>query len=197
MAHIQTCIDKTKRKNNNQIDLKVIIQFRGIDMNSRLLSKTLLLMLIVFPFGVSAISVGDTVPSFKARTIDGSKSVSLDEYRGKVVLVDFWASWCPPCLKSLPKYNDLRREIGTTNFEIVAINVDENTEDAKKFLQKHPVSYPVAKDPKGILPGVFGVKAMPTSYLVDKNGVVQYVHAAFKDGDIEKIKKEIEKLIAN
>lgn len=154
------------------------------------------MVFLVFPFSVSAISVGETVPSFKARTIDGSKSLALEDYRGKVVLLDFWASWCPPCLRSLPKYNDLRREIGTANFEIVAINVDENTNDARKFLQKHPVSYPIAKDPKGILPGVFGVKAMPTSYLIDQNGVVQYVHAAFKEGDIEKLKAEIQKLIA-
>ena len=166
-------------------------------MKARLLCKLMLSILIILPLTVSAISVGDSVPSFKARTIDGNKSVALEDYRGKVVLVDFWASWCPPCLKSLPKYNDLRREIGTTDFEIVAINVDENTDDARKFLQKHPVSYPVAKDPKGVLPGVFGVKAMPTSYLIDQNGVVKYVHAAFKDGDIEKIKYEIEKLIAN
>lgn len=165
-------------------------------MNRHLIRKLLLMVFLVLPFSVSAISVGETVPSFKARTIDGSKSLALEDYRGKVVLLDFWASWCPPCLKSLPKYNDLRREIGTANFEIVAINVDENTDDARKFLQKHPVSYPIAKDPKGILPGVFGVKAMPTSYLIDQNGVVQYVHAAFKEGDIEKIKVEIQKLIA-
>lgn len=165
-------------------------------MNTRFLNKLILLVFILLPLSVSAISVGDTVPSFKARTIDGSKSVAVEDYRGKVILIDFWASWCPPCLKSLPKYNDLRREIGTDDFEIVAVNVDENTEDAKKFLAKHPVSYPIAKDPKGILPGVFGVKAMPTSYLVDKNGVVKYVHAAFKEGDIEKLRVEIEKLIA-
>lgn len=165
-------------------------------MKRHLIRKLLLMVFLVFPFSVSAISVGETVPLFKARTIDGSKSLALEDYRGKVVLLDFWASWCPPCLRSLPKYNDLRREIGTANFEIVAINVDENTNDARKFLQKHPVSYPIAKDPKGILPGVFGVKAMPTSYLIDQNGVVQYVHAAFKEGDIEKLKAEIQKLIA-
>lgn len=165
-------------------------------MNTCLLSKLMLAAILTLPFSVSAISVGDTAPSFKARTIDGKKSVALEDYRGKVVLLDFWASWCPPCLKSLPLYDDLRRELGTTDFEIVAINVDENTDDARKFLQKHPVSYPIAKDPKGVLPGVFGVKAMPTSYLIDKNGVVQYVHAAFKDGDVAKIKAEIEKLIA-
>ncbi len=165
-------------------------------MNIRFLSPLIILVFVFLPFTVSAISVGDTVPSFKARTIDGTKSIAVDDYRGKVVLIDFWASWCPPCLKSLPKYNELRREIGTSDFEIVAVNVDENTEDAKKFLAKHPVSYPIAKDPKGVLPGVFGVKAMPTSYLVDKNGVVKYVHAAFKEGDIEKLRVEIEKLIA-
>ena len=165
-------------------------------MNKHLISKLLLMVFFILPLSVSAISVGETVPSFKARTIDGNKSLALEDYRGKVVLLDFWASWCPPCLKSLPKYNDLRREIGTANFEIVAVNVDENTDDARKFLQKHPVSYPIAKDPKGILPGVFGVKAMPTSYLIDRNGVVQYVHAAFKEGDIEILRAEIQKLIA-
>ncbi len=162
-----------------------------------LLGKLILIIFVFLPFSVSAaISVGDTVPSFKARSIDGSNNVSMDEYRGKVVLIDFWASWCPPCLKSFPKYDDLRREIGTSDFEIVAINVDENTDDAKKFLSKHPVSFPIVKDPKGVLPGVFGVKAMPTSYLIDKNGVVKYVPAAFKEGDIEKLRVEIEKLIA-
>ena len=165
-------------------------------MNTRFIGKLILVAFIFFPLSAFAISVGDTVPSFKARSIDGTKSVAVEDFRGKVVLIDFWASWCPPCLKSLPKYNELRREIGTSDFEIVAVNVDENTEDAKKFLAKHPVSYPIAKDPKGVLPGVFGVKAMPTSYLIDKNGVVKYVHAAFKEGDIEKLRVEIEKLIA-
>lgn len=166
-------------------------------MKKNLLSKFLLMALFLLPFSVSAISVGETVPSFKAPTIDGSKSLALEEYRGKVVLIDFWASWCPPCLRSLPKYDDLRLEIGTDNFEIVAINVDENTNDARKFLQKHPVNYPIAKDPKGILPSVFGIKAVPTSYLVDKNGVIRYVHVAFKEGDIELLKVEIKKLIAD
>jgi len=163
----------------------------------KLIKIALVTFFMLLPLAVSAaVSVGDKVPSFKARTIDDGKNLALEDYRGKVVLLDFWASWCPPCLKSFPKYDALRREIGTSDFEIVAINVDENTDDARKFLSKHPVSFPIAKDPKGVLPGVFGVKAMPTSYLIDKNGVVRHVHAAFRDGDIEKLKVEIEKLIA-
>ena len=165
-------------------------------MKQNFITKLILISLIIIPFTVSAISVGETVPLFKARAIDGNKSLALNDYRGKVVLIDFWASWCPPCLRSLPKYDDLRREIGTSDFEIIAINVDENTDDARKFLQKHPVDYPIAKDPKGILPSVYGIKVMPTSYLIDRDGVVQYVHTAFKEGDIEKLKVEIEKLIA-
>ena len=116
------------------------LKHRGIKMSSRFLSKLILMVFIFLPFSASAISVGDTVPSFKARSIDGNNNVTVNEYRGKVVLIDFWASWCPPCLKSFPLYDELRREIGTTDFEILAINVDENTDDAKKFLSKHPVN---------------------------------------------------------
>ena len=105
-------------------------------MNVRLLNKLILMVFVFLPFSASAISVGDTVPSFKARTIDGDKSVALDDYRGKVVLIDFWASWCPPCLKSLPKYNELRKAIGTSDFEIVAINVDGSVSGVRVLKHK-------------------------------------------------------------
>ncbi|HET8707222.1 MAG TPA: TlpA disulfide reductase family protein, partial [Pseudomonadales bacterium] len=87
-------------------------------------------------------------------------------------------------------------EIGTDKFAVVGINVDENVQDAKDFLKESPVSFLIFADSKGEMPEKFGVQGMPTSYLVDKNGVVRLVHPGFKDGDLEMLKGEIKKLIS-
>lgn len=144
----------------------------------------------------TALGVGESAPAFTAPSLTSNSNVKLSAYRGKVVLVDFWASWCPPCRESLPQFENLRQELAGSPFEVVAINVDENPDDGRQFLSTHPVTYPVVMDKDGKIPEKYEVPGMPTSYLLDKNGVVQYVHVAFKDGDLEKIKAEIQKLLA-
>jgi thiol-disulfide isomerase/thioredoxin len=91
----------------------------------------------------------ELAPPFTGQEIHGGGSISLSDYRGKVVFIDFWASWCPPCLASLPAYDKMYRELGNAEFEFIAINVDEDTEDGIFFLEDHPVSYPVLADPEG------------------------------------------------
>lgn len=144
---------------------------------------------------IQALSVGERAPAFTgASLIDGSR-IRLASYRGKVVLVDFWASWCSPCHKSVPQLVELRREMANSPFEIVAVNVDENPEDARKFLADHPIPYAIVTDTKGKIPERYELPDLPTWYLLNKEGVVQYIHAGFSDGDLEKIKLEIEKLL--
>lgn len=131
--------------------------------------------------------------------IDG-KPVSLASLRGRVVLVDFWASWCGPCKISLPEFEALRGELHAAGhaqrFEVLAINVDTDAKAATHFLSKHPVSYPLLADPAGKLPEVYALPTMPSSYLIGPDGKVVEVHSGYKPGDAQKhLKPAILKLL--
>jgi thiol-disulfide isomerase/thioredoxin len=132
---------------------------------------------------------------FSGVAINTGEQISLADYRGKVVLVDFWASWCPPCLDSLPAYDRMRQEIGTEEFEIIAVNVDEYTEDGLKFLQEHPVGYPVLADPDGEIGIPWGIRTLPRSFLLDREGRIVAKHKRFKSGDEIKLKQDITELL--
>lgn len=143
-----------------------------------------------------AINPGDILPECPAAQVETNKPLDFSVYKGKVVLVDFWATWCSPCLKSMPFFNTLRNELASQGFEIVAINVDEDSELARQFLQSHPVDYVTSFDADGHCPALFEVKAMPSSYLVDKIGKVRFIHLGYRDSDQESIRQEITKLLS-
>jgi len=132
---------------------------------------------------------------FSAPLITGSEQVRLSDYRGKVVFLDFWASWCPPCLVSLPAYDKMYRELGNEEFEIIAINVDENIENGIAFLEDHPVSYPVLADPEGEVGIPYGIRSLPVSYLIDRKGRIVQSYRSFKIGDEIQLKQLVEELL--
>jgi thiol-disulfide isomerase/thioredoxin len=138
---------------------------------------------------------GDRAPEFSAPRLDRGGKVKLSDYRGKVVYLDFWASWCGPCLVSLPLLEQMRSDFPPDQFQIVAVNLDTETAKAKRFLAKTKVRYPSATDPNGSIPERFGLETMPTSYLIDRDGVVRYVHAGFKKTDIDEIRGRIRDLV--
>ena len=111
------------------------------------------------------------------------------------VLIDFWASWCAPCLVAVPEIEKMRSEFSNGDFQIIAVNLDQKKKKALRFLSKNPVGYPSASDPKGRLPGQYGVDTMPTSYLIDRDGVIRYVHRGFQRGDSEELRKKIRALL--
>lgn len=143
-----------------------------------------------------AIGEGDPAPAFSARTLVGNKTLSLADFRGKVVYLDFWASWCAPCAISLPVLDSFRHEFGPDKFQVLAVNVDSDLSKARHFLSMRPVGYPSVADPDGKLPTRFGVETMPTSFLIDRKGVVRRVHVGFKKSDVEELRAEIRKLVA-
>lgn len=158
-----------------------------------LFSFTLLLAMSVSNSG--AASFDEPAPAFSLPDIYSGESKNLEQYRGKVIYLDFWASWCGPCRQSLPLLNKLRSELGEGNFEVIAINLDENPEDGKRFLEKYPVSYPVLTDNSGDTPQKYQLSGMPTSYIIDQKGNLRGAHQGFRSGDIEKIRDSVNALL--
>jgi peroxiredoxin len=154
-------------------------------------------LLIVCAFALPAIAVeqGDQAPDFTAPGLAGG-TVSLAAYRGKVVYLDFWASWCGPCAQALPALDQLRKEFAPGDFQVVAVNVDREAKTARAFLRKRPVGYPSALDPAGAIPERFGVEVMPTSFLIDRDGTVRHVQRGFRQDDVEPLRQQIQKLVA-
>jgi len=132
---------------------------------------------------------------FTAPKITGNEQIRLSDYRGKIVFLDFWASWCPPCLVSLTAYDKIYRELDSEEFEIIAINVDENIDDGIAFLEDHPVSYPVLADPDGKVGVPYGIRNLPVSYLIDREGRIVQRYRSFKTGDEIQVKELIEALL--
>lgn len=140
---------------------------------------------------------GEQVPNFTLPSIHADQpAISMESLRGKTVYVDFWASWCAPCLKSLPLYNAMYHKYKDQGLEIVAINVDNPIEDGLDFLIDTPLDFLIPADPSGETAELFEVIGMPTSYLIAPDGTVKLVHMGFRDGDMELIEEEIVKLLA-
>jgi len=105
--------------------------------------------------------------------------VRLSDYKGKVLLVDFWASWCVPCKTSFPALDAIYHEYQPKGLEVLAVNLDEQRRNADAFLEQHPHRMTVLFDPKGVAPEAFGVKGMPTSFLIDKAGAIRFTHTGY------------------
>ena len=142
-----------------------------------------------------ALEAGDPAPQWTAPALAGGAPISLAAARGKVVYLDFWASWCVPCRAALPAIEELRKQFPPDAFSVLAVNVDREPEAALRFLAKSPVGYPSASDPEGRIPKTFGLETMPTSYLIDRNGVIRYVHRGFQRGDTAKLREQIAELV--
>lgn len=139
---------------------------------------------------------GEAAPSFSARPLGGGEALRLEEFRGRVVYLDFWASWCAPCRQSLPWIERLRRDLRPLGLEVLGVNVDESAADARRFLKRYPVSFPVIGDAQGAIAALYDVRDMPSSFLIDRKGVVRHVHRGFNRDDGARLRLRIEALLA-
>jgi thiol-disulfide isomerase/thioredoxin len=136
------------------------------------------------------------LPLARAATPVPAAAIDLTPYRGKIVYLDFWASWCVPCRQSFPWMESMQRNYGAQGFVVVSINVDEQRADAEQFLRRYGGDLAVKFDSGGVLAQQYGVTGMPSSFLLDRNGVVRFRHAGFRDKDREPLENQIRQMLA-
>ena len=150
--------------------------------------------LLVASVAYAGVGKGQRAPEFSLPSLQGP-TMALSSLRGKVVLIDFWAQWCEPCKKELPQLDRLAKEYAAKGVVIVAVNIDKQKDNAARMVKQLGVSLPVLLDPAGSVAGTYDLPKMPTSFVVDKKGIVRYVNEGF-DGpkDVDRFKQELDEL---
>lgn len=157
---------------------------------------TFLLLAAFLSNGFSQEKEDTPAPDFQGKTLKG-KEIKLSGLRGKVVLLDFWASWCPPCREEMPKLVSFYEEHKKSDFQLIAINIDNRASNMQHFLDKlFPMpEFPIIEDNTQKIPALFNIEAMPTTILIDKKGNIRYRHDGFKDSYVNDFNSELTQLL--
>lgn len=148
---------------------------------------------VTAPAADKPISVGDTFPDVTTFSVEGKLP---DVLKGKIVIVDFWASWCGPCKESFPIMEELQEKYGEKGLVILAVNVDEDHAAMEDFLKRHPVKFTAVRDATKKLVAAANIKSMPTSFVLNPEGKVAFIHRGFHGRETQQeYVKEIEKLL--
>jgi peroxiredoxin len=143
---------------------------------------------------VNAETLQGKAPDFTLKSNSG-KNIKLSEYRGQVVMLNFWASWCGPCRQEMPLLDDIQKRYSKLGFTILGVNVEENSKQAKAMLREIPVDFPILFDTTNKVSKLYNVSAMPSTVLIDRDGNLAYLHKGYKPGDEAKYKQWIKKLV--
>ncbi len=166
------------------------------------MTKTVVLILSIFAFALmlpftAQARVKQAAPDFTLADL-GGKQVSLKDFRGKVVFLDFWASWCPPCKKELPEIDKLVERYRNAGLAAVAISIDKKKEHAEEFAALYPglsKRLILLHDPEATVINKYNAKAMPTSFIIDRKGIIRHIHFGYNEGDPQSWVKEIDALL--
>jgi len=142
-------------------------------------------------------AAGDTsgpAPAFTLTDLAGN-SEALSQFKGQVVMVNFWATWCGPCQQEMPLLDQMYRKYKPAGFTLIGVNVDKDAPAVKDLLARKPVSFPVLLDPSNSVSKSYHVDEMPSSVLIDRQGNVRYVHRGYKPGDENEYQDRIRALI--
>ncbi len=143
-----------------------------------------------------ALEIGDPLPPCVLDQLQNKQSITLPPQSEQIMYVDFWASWCAPCAKSFPFLNNLHQTYKDQGLNIIAVNLDEIEEDAFEFLNRFPAHFTVAKDPEQQCAQQLQVSAMPSSYLVDKQGIIRYIHLGFRESHKSDLEAQVTQLLS-
>ncbi len=163
-------------------------------MNNVMLRMALSLSLMFGAALAHGKEMNESAPDFTLKSRSG-ENLRLEDFRGQVVMLNFWASWCGPCRQEMPLMDDLYQQYKDLGFTVLAVNVDENRDEAHRFLDKVPVTYPILYDPESQVSEQYRVQAMPTTVMIDRNGDARFVHYGYKPGYEDDYEKQIRQLV--
>ena len=151
-------------------------------------------IMLVMAGQVSAVMLQDEAPDFTLENLAGG-NMRLEEYRGQVVLINFWASWCGPCRQEMPILDRLHHRYVDTGFAVLGINVEGEADPAQEIVDRTNVTFPILIDDGQKVSEMYNLEAMPSTVVVDRDGVVRYIHRGYKPGDEAKYVDVVKQLI--
>jgi len=153
------------------------------------------LLLVALAAGTTQVSASpDPAPGFALPARGGGK-VSLEQLKGQVVMLNFWASWCGPCRQEMPLLEQMYKRYASLGFTLLGVNVEANSGDAERWLAQTPVSFPILFDRENTVSALYAVNAMPSTVFIDRSGKVRYLHRGYKPGDESEYLNQIRALL--
>jgi peroxiredoxin len=165
-------------------------------MRARIILPIVMALLFSSLSCLAEVNPGQIAPDCSFSPMGPGHVKGLDQLHGKVIYIDFWASWCGPCAQSFPFMNSLQKDLGGQGFQVIGVNLDERPDDAVGFIEKTPANFTLVSDKDGQCAQEYGVKAMPSSYVIDRHGVLRHIHLGFKSGESADFRRQIEALLA-
>jgi cytochrome c biogenesis protein CcmG, thiol:disulfide interchange protein DsbE len=140
------------------------------------------------------IDVGDTAPAFSVKTESG-RMITPSEFGGKILVLNFWATWCPPCIDEMPSLNQFARELNPSGVVVLGVSVDKNESAYRRFLKQANPDFQIARDPQADIPSEYGTFKWPETYVINQQGKVVQKHIGPKDWMNPQLIQEIKALL--
>ncbi|HLZ97630.1 MAG TPA: TlpA disulfide reductase family protein [Steroidobacteraceae bacterium] len=163
------------------------------DSTPRYLKQTAMALVLMAGTAFAA-GAGGPAPSFTLAALGGQQA-ALSQYKGQVVMVNFWATWCGPCQQEMPLLDQMYKKYKPAGFTLIGVNVDKEAPAVKDLMARKPVSFPVLLDPSNQVSKAYHVDEMPSSVLIDRKGEIRYIHRGYRPGDENEYQDRIRQLI--
>ena len=163
------------------------------DSAPRFLKQTAMALVLMAGTAFAA-DAGGPAPSFTLAALTGQQA-ALSQYKGQVVMVNFWATWCGPCQQEMPLLDQMYKKYKPAGFTLIGVNVDKEAPAVKELMARKPVSFPVLLDPANQVSKAYHVDEMPSSVLIDRKGEIRYIHRGYRPGDENEYQDRIRQLI--
>lgn len=160
----------------------------------KLLKNSLLISALLMVTNVNALEIGKPAPDFTLKSMKGT-NLNLTEQRGNIIVINFWASWCGPCRKEMPILQSFYEKYEDLGVSVWGINVEQENQAGRDFLADLNLTFPILFDATNTISATYQVEAMPTTVIIDRDGLVRYVYQGYKPGYEKKYAKAIKKLI--